>query len=128
MVARGRAASATLDDADASYDQGELHELPRSDRAWRGELGASQFLTGHVFKRLELVPVARVPAAVALEALAGGVGCLTCGPAVLGMLLLTLTEPNSSWDDLASAVSRTLLASIQHGVIKAIASNRHQQF
>jgi len=98
---------------------------PASDRARRGELGASQFLIGHVFKRLELVPVARVPAAVALEALAGEVGCLTCGPAVLGMLLLTLTEPNSSWDDLASAVSRTLLASIQHGVIKAIASNRH---
>ena len=60
VVARGRAASATLDDADASYDQGELHELPRSDRAWRGELGASQFLTGHAFKRLELVPVVRV--------------------------------------------------------------------
>jgi len=48
---------------------------PASDRARRGELGASQFLIGHVFKRLELVPVARVPAAVALEALAGGVGC-----------------------------------------------------
>ena len=41
-----------------------------------------------------------------------GSDVLTCGPTVLGMLLLTLTEPNSSWDDLASAVSRTLRLSL----------------